>query len=146
MCIRDRLITLAGILLLPVVPMAYAALVSMIFMRLGKVARNKSVLTTLGTILLLIAAMGVGMLSSQMENMDAQNLLDLLMAGRNSLVGILSKLFPNLRFLVEALVGGAASVSYTHLPPFPAPVAGRPVWFPSGHSLPGLSAGGEAYH
>ncbi len=102
------LITLAGILLLPVVPMAYAALVSMIFMRLGKVARNKSVLTTLGTILLLIAAMGVGMLSSQMENMDAQNLLDLLMAGRNSLVGILSKLFPNLRFLVEALVGGAA--------------------------------------
>ncbi len=102
------LITLAGLLLLPVVPMAYAALISMIFMRLGKAARNKSLLTTLGTILLLITAMGVGMVSSQMENMDAQSLVNLLMAGRNSLVGILSRLFPNLRFLVEALVGGGA--------------------------------------
>lgn len=102
------LITLLGILLLPVVPMAYAALLSMIFMRLGKVARNKSLLTTLGTVIMLVAAMGVGVASSQMENMDQQGVLNLLMQGHNSLVGILSRLFPNLRFLVEALTGGGA--------------------------------------
>ncbi len=102
------LITLIGILLVPAVPMAYAALASMIFMRLGKAAHNKSLLTTLGTILLLIVAMGVGMLSGQMGNMDQESLVALVLAGHNSLVGILSRLFPNLRFLVAALTGGGA--------------------------------------
>ncbi len=97
--------SLAGLLLLPVVPMAYAALISMVFMRIGKGAKNKSLLTTLGTALILIISMCVGMFSSQLENMDQEGLVNLLLAGKNSLVGFLSKLFPNLRFLVKAMTG-----------------------------------------
>ncbi|WP_434309736.1 putative ABC transporter permease subunit [Hominifimenecus sp. rT4P-3] len=94
-----------GLLLLPIVPMVYAALLSMIFMRVGKKAKNKSVLTTLGTILLLVVSMCVGMFSGQLETVDQEGLIALLSAGKNSLVGFLSKLFPNLQFLVKAMTG-----------------------------------------
>lgn len=94
-----------GLLLLPVVPMVYAALLSMIFMRVGKKAKNKNVLTTLGTILLLVISMCIGMFSGRLETVDQEGLIALLSAGKNSLVGFLSKLFPNLQFLVKAMTG-----------------------------------------
>lgn len=98
------LFCLLGLLIMPVMPLMYASIISMIFMRLFKGAKNKSVLTTMGSILLIIASMGIGMLTSQMDTMDQDAMIRLLMSGHNSLVGFLSKMFPNFRFLVAAVL------------------------------------------
>lgn len=105
------LFVLMAILLVPVMPLVYASVLSMVFMRVFKRANNKDFVTMLSTVLMLIMVFALSSISgslggSSVDGFSAEQLLALLNKGNNSLVGLSSKLFPNFRFLARAIVFG----------------------------------------
>lgn len=100
-------LALISILVLPITPIIYASFLSIIMMRLLKNVKNKEMITTIGTFLMvfvvMIFSMSIGSMSGSMadgEDMAAA------MSGLAGKAGALSKLgiiFPNGRLLAVAL-------------------------------------------
>ncbi len=95
-----------AVLLVPVLPLVYGGIISMVIMRLFKRAKNKDFLTVIGVILALVLAMGISSFTSNME-MDQQSLAALIMEGHNSLMGVMNGIFPSLRFIGKAVADGS---------------------------------------
>lgn len=85
-------------LLLPVIPLAYGAIISMIFMRLFRGVRNKQTLTVVSMVVALVIAIGSSMLSQNISSMDASAIQDI---SKNA--SGLKFVFPQLILANEAL-------------------------------------------
>ncbi|MCD2492072.1 hypothetical protein LQE92_05460 [Lacrimispora sp. NSJ-141] len=96
-----------AVILLPVMPLVYSAILSMIIMRVFKKAKNKDFLSIISVILSLVLAFGISSFTSSMGNMGNQQLMDMLMKGRNSLMGLMNGIFPSLRFLEKGVAEGS---------------------------------------
>ena len=59
--------SLVAILFVPVLPLIYGGLISMVIMRLFKRAKNKDFLTVVGVILALVLALGISTVTSNMD-------------------------------------------------------------------------------
>ncbi len=99
--------SLVAILFVPVLPLIYGGLISMVIMRLFKRAKNKDFLTVVGVILALVLALGISTVTSNMD-MDEGSLMTLILEGHNSMMGIMNGIFPTLRFIARAVAEDSA--------------------------------------
>ncbi|MCI8550191.1 MAG: hypothetical protein HFI68_06320 [Lachnospiraceae bacterium] len=99
------LLMVVALFLLPVMPLVYCGIISVILMRVFKRAKNKDFLTIISVILSLCLAFGI----SSVTNLDLEGgaLQELLLKGGNSLMGLMNGIFPALRFLEEAVAEGS---------------------------------------
>lgn len=106
------LFALLALFLIPVMPLVYASILSMLFMRIFKRANNKDFITMLSTGLMVVFAFIISSVSGSIGGSmgggedAALELLAKLNAGNNSLMGMSSKMFPNFVFLSKAIVFG----------------------------------------
>lgn len=106
------LFALAALFLIPVMPLVYASILSMLFMRIFKRANNKDFITMLSTGLMVVFVFAISSMSGSIGGSvgtgsdAALELLEKLNAGNNSLMGMSSKMFPNFIFLSKAIVFG----------------------------------------
>ncbi|MCI8514200.1 MAG: hypothetical protein HFI93_06170 [Lachnospiraceae bacterium] len=97
-----------SVLFLPAAPLVYAGLVLMLIMRIFKGVKNKDFLNLIAMVIVLAAAMALGFSMQSMEGISQAELVTLLSAGENSLLGLVKSLFPHLGFLEKALLEGDA--------------------------------------
>ncbi|MGE5632796.1 MAG: putative ABC transporter permease subunit [Caulobacteraceae bacterium] len=93
-------------LTLPVIPLVYASLLSMIVMRFTNIARNKDRFRIVGGIIAMAIAIGSNLVIQKFTaaSMTPEKLQQMITQGNNSLVGAMSGIFVNNRFGVIALL------------------------------------------
>lgn len=97
-----------GILFIPAAPLVYAGLILMVIMRLFKGVKNKDFLNMAAMVIVIVAVMALSFSMQSMEDLSQAELVALLSAGENSLLGLMKSLFPHLSFLEKALLHGDA--------------------------------------
>ena len=91
--------------LVPVLPLVYSSIISLVLMRVFKKAKNKDFLSILSVAVTIILAVGISMMTSGMGDLEGEALVSFLLKGHDSLVGMMSGIFPQLTFLTKAMTG-----------------------------------------
>ncbi|MCI8464465.1 MAG: hypothetical protein HFI63_01210 [Lachnospiraceae bacterium] len=99
------ILAVLALLLLPVIPLVYCGIISVIVMRVFKRAKNKDFITVISVILSLCLAVGFSSVAN--IRLEGEALQELLLKGGNSLMGLMNGIFPALRFLEEAVAEGS---------------------------------------
>lgn len=96
-------------LLLPVVPLVIASFISMIIMRFTPFAKNKDAFKTIAGIIGLAVGLGFNFLFQRFgaTAQSAEDMIQLMMKGKNSLVGTSSTMFPTARLAVNSMLYSA---------------------------------------
>ncbi len=104
-------------LLLPVIPLALASYIILPLMRFTGFAKNKDRFRLVGGIFALVLAFGYSYLNQKFvgSTLTSEGLQDLFLKGNNSLVGIVSRIFPTSRFAAESLVNASNISGLTNM-------------------------------
>ncbi|OPJ61307.1 putative ABC transporter permease subunit [Clostridium oryzae] len=92
--------------IIPILPLVIAAIINMVIMRFTNIGKHKDALKIIGGMIGLLFAIGINLVSQGLgKNADsAEQMKKLLLEGNNSLVGIVSRLFPTSRIGSLALI------------------------------------------
>lgn len=103
------LYSLIGFLTLPVIPLIYAGIINMVLMRFTNISKNRDMLRIIGGVLAMFAAIFINIKSQSFFSgiEDPEQIKALLMQGNNSLLGLMSGMFPANKLLALALVNSA---------------------------------------
>lgn len=96
-----------GCLALPVVPLCYAGLITMVVMRVFKKIRNKDLLSTLGLGVSILFAFGISAFSQLMGTTAGSGDLVQILTEKAGLIKTMGNVFPNFRFLSNGLEDGS---------------------------------------
>ncbi|GIP38677.1 ABC transporter permease [Paenibacillus sp. J31TS4] len=104
-------------LLLPVIPLVVASVLAMIIMRFTNMAKHKDRYRTIGGTLAVVFALGANLFFQRgaRNGVDPEQLQEMLIAGDNSMVRLVTGMFPSSRMAADALtrtssLGGLASL------------------------------------
>ena len=99
-------------LIYPVVPLVYAAVLTMIVMRLFKNIRNKDFLSYLGFAASMIFAIGINVFSRSIGSFEIQDVTNLMESQKNTL-RVLQTIFSNLTLMTAILAFTMRTALYT---------------------------------
>ncbi len=102
------LIALFGMVTLPIVPLIYCAVICMLVMLLTGFIRNKDTVNKLTGFLTLGVVAGIAVLVSKMGGLDTEHLMKALSNPNNALINGMNLIFPQVHFLVSAMVNNTA--------------------------------------
>lgn len=93
-------------LTLPILPLIYASILSMLVMRFTNIAKNKDKFRIVGGIIAMFLAIGLNAYVTKFSSssLDVEGLQQLLSQGNNSIVGTMAGIFFSNRFAVTALL------------------------------------------
>lgn len=96
-------------LTLPIMPLVYASILSMVIMRFTNIAKNKDRFKVVGGVIAMFAAIGINMYIQKLagSNLTSEELERILAQGDNSLVNIINGIFFNNRFALAALINSS---------------------------------------
>lgn len=92
--------------ILPVTPLIYGSLISMVLIRVFKKARNKDFLTVISTVFALVLVIVINVFTQSMENTTDAEMIDVIITKGNSIVDIMSTVFPNTILAEKAVCDG----------------------------------------
>jgi ABC-2 type transport system permease protein len=97
---------LIAFITLPIVPLIYAVILNMLLMRVTNISKHKDKLRIVGGIIAMFIAVFGNMKMQDIitKSMDPQQLINMLTSGNNTMLGILSGIFPTNNFLALSLV------------------------------------------
>jgi ABC-2 type transport system permease protein len=100
------LYSIIGFLALPVIPLVYAGIINMVLMRFTNISRNRDQFRIIGGVAAMLAAIFINIKSQSFFSSfsDPEQIKLLLTQGNNSLVGVISGIFPANKFFALALV------------------------------------------
>jgi len=100
------LYSIAVFLTLPLLPLVYSSIISILVMRFTSLAKNRDRFRIVGGIISMFLAVGLNAFITKLSNssLDAYKLQQLLEQGNNSIVGIITGIFISNRFAVIALL------------------------------------------
>ncbi len=98
------LIAVFGMLTLPIVPLIYCAVLCMLVMLITGFIRNKDTVNKMTGFLTLAVVVGIAILISNMGGFDTEHLIEALSDPNNQLVHVMNLIFPQVHFLVSAMV------------------------------------------
>lgn len=99
------LFAIVVVILLPIYPLILSSIIAMLIMRFVPFFKNRDRFNMIGGIVAVVAAMGFSyfMNSESMQNVDPQQLVAFLMDGNNSMINMLSLIFPGVPYAAKAL-------------------------------------------
>ncbi|HYF81825.1 MAG TPA: hypothetical protein VEB00_02180 [Clostridia bacterium] len=102
---------------LPLLPLVYASILSIIVMRFTNLAKNRDRFKIVGGIIAMLLAVGMNAVITKFSSasLNAEELQQLLAQGNNSFVGVMSGIFFNNRFAVMALLHSEALKGFVNL-------------------------------
>ena len=95
------------LLLSPVVPLAFGAIIIMVIMAFVPFFKNRDLFNYASGFLALAFAIGINMVAGGTAALSQEKLLQMLTEGNNSLLAIFKFMFPNLPFAIQSLVDGS---------------------------------------
>ena len=98
------IIAIFGMLTLPVIPLAYCAVICMLIMLLSGFIKNKDMVNKITGFLTLAVVVGIAVLVSNMGGLDTEHLVDALADPSNPLLTVMNCIFPQVHFLVSSMV------------------------------------------
>ena len=95
---------------LPVVPVAAAAVINMVIMRFTNASRHKDVFKIMGGIIAMFLALGLNIYIQKlaMSTISQDKIVLMLKQGNNSAINIVSNMFPGSKFAVNSLVASGS--------------------------------------
>ena len=81
--------------ILPITPLVYGSLISMVLIRMFKRVGNKDFLTVISTIFVLIMVIGINVFTQSVGNAEEAELVNVLMTKGQSVLSVMSSVFPN---------------------------------------------------
>lgn len=104
-------------LILPVIPLVLASLINMIIMRFTNIGKHKDALRIIGGMLAIGFGIGINLIMQNMEKVDQnkQALIDLMVSGENSLVGIASRFFPPAKYASLSIIQSSSTKGLINL-------------------------------
>ena len=95
------------LLLSPVVPLAFGAVIIMVIMAFVPFFKNRDLFNYASGFLALAFAIGINVVVGGTASLSQEKLLAMLTEGNNSLLAIFKFMFPNLPFAIQSLVDGS---------------------------------------
>lgn len=97
-------------LILPVIPLAVAAVINMVIMRFTNIAKHKDAFKIVGGVVAMFLALGLNFYIQKLTTTTTsqEQLVKMLQQGNNSFINIASNLFPGSRFAVNSLVASGS--------------------------------------
>ena len=99
------IIMLLAVIMIPITPLVYGSVFSMVIIRVFKKARNKDVLTVITTVFAIVLVVAINAVINSMESISDQELISMITDKGTSIMKILNSVFPN-----TALVGNALTM------------------------------------
>ncbi|SKC89414.1 putative ABC transporter permease subunit [Maledivibacter halophilus] len=101
-------ISIVIFLILPIIPLVLASVLNMIIMRFTNLGKHKDTLKTIAAVFSLIIGIGVNILYRS-NKVSKEKMIEMLTSGDNSLVGIVSTIFPTTNWATYSLIGKSIS-------------------------------------
>lgn len=100
------IVMIVVLLLLPILPLVLACIINMIVMTFTNLGKHKDFLRTIGAIAAIGMGLGFSMLMQNMESMmvTEADVIEKIVSGNNSMVSIVTAIFPTSKFAAEAMV------------------------------------------
>ena len=106
-------------LTLPIIPITLASIITMIIMRFTNIAKNKDRFSTWGGVAAISLGLGINMYMQSFSKLSSNEnqLREMIMQGNNSLINLISTLFPSAKLAAAALINssnlsGATSIFF----------------------------------
>jgi len=97
------IIAVFGMITLPIVPLAYCAVICIMVMLITGFVKNKDTVNKITGILTFAVIIGLAALVSKSGGLDTEHLVQALSDRNNSLIGIMGIIFPHISFLVNSM-------------------------------------------
>jgi ABC-2 type transport system permease protein len=95
-------------LLLPIVPLVIASIINMIIMRFTNIAKNKDRFRLIGGIIAMFSGIGINIYIQRFtQNIDQPQITEMFAEGNNSLVALVTNIFPSTKIAVGSLINSA---------------------------------------
>ena len=103
----NLLLSAVGVILIPLIPMIYGVLISMIFLYILRSIINKKVMRRIGFIFLLVLVVGIYFLLKQLSIFNFESYVEQFAEGNHQFLHTVRFLFPSLPFFVKGLTEGS---------------------------------------
>ncbi len=106
MGILNWIISIIGIVTLPILPLAYCGIVSMILMAFTKIIKNKDLIQRLSVALIFFLVIALVSSIGFLQDMDIDNYVESLASGNHEFFNTMNYFFPNVPLFVKAFTQG----------------------------------------
>lgn len=97
------IIAVFGMITLPIVPLAYCAVICIIVMLITGFVKNKDTVNKITGVLTFAVIIGLAALVSKSGGLDTEHLVQALSDRNNSLIGIMGIIFPHISFFINSM-------------------------------------------
>lgn len=101
------ILSIIGILTLPIIPLAYCGIISMLLMAFTKVIRNKDLIQRLSVALIFILVIALVGSIGFLQDMDIDNYVETLASGNQPFFNAMNIVFPNVTLFVQTFTEGS---------------------------------------
>lgn len=101
------ILSIIGILTLPIIPLAYCGIISMLLMAFTKVIRNKDLIQRLSVALIFILVIALVGSIGFLQDMDIDNYVETLASGDQPFFNAMNIVFPNVTLFVQTFTEGS---------------------------------------
>ena len=115
MGIINWLLSIIGIITLPVIPLSYCAILSMLVMRFTRLIRNKDVIQKLSVSLIFLMIITLVASIGFLQDMDIDTYIETLAAGNQTFFKVMNILFPNVPLFVKTFSEGSISAFFLYM-------------------------------
>lgn len=106
MGILNWILSIIGILSLPIIPLVYCGILSMLLMAFTRVIRNKDLIQRVSVAILFILVIVLVGSIGFLQNMDIDNYVETLASGDNPFFNTMNIIFPNVPLLIKTFTEG----------------------------------------
>ena len=99
-------LSVIGIITLPIIPLAYCGILSMLIMGFTKMIRNKDVIQNISVILIFVMVLALVGSIGFLQNMDIDNYVEMLASGDQTFLTVMNYIFPNVPLFVKTFSEG----------------------------------------
>jgi len=103
-------------LLLPIVPLVLASIINMVIMRFTNIAKNKDRFRLIGGIIAMCSGIGLNIYVQRFtQDINQSQITEMFAEGNNSLVALVTKIFPSTNIAVNSLINSVNSQGFINL-------------------------------
>lgn len=108
-------LSIIGIITLPIIPLTYCAILSMLVMRFTKIIKNKDIIQKLSVSLIFLLIIALVASIGFLQNMDIDTYVETLASGDQSVLNAMNIVFPNVPLFVKMFSKGSLPAFFEYI-------------------------------
>lgn len=115
MGLANWLLSIIGIITLPIIPLAYCGILSMLVMGFTRIIRSKDVIQKLSVILIFVMVLALVGSIGFLQNMDIDSYVETLASGDQTFFTVMNYIFPNVPLFVKTFSKGSILALFEYI-------------------------------